>query len=107
MLSKRKVYCLGNGSKSPEYGQHPALLYVCGEGVSILYHETESVPLVLSMSPYIYHDPMRIPWVAIYTMSSCIYHESMSIPWIQITKNIFVVVAKIQFSEIQKFILQE
>ena len=41
-----------------------------------------------TMSLYIYHDPMCIPWVPFYTMSPCLYHESMSIqdsmciPWV-------------------------
>ena len=40
--------------------------------------------VVNTMSPYIYHNPMWSPWVAIYTMSPCLYHESMSIPWVHV-----------------------
>ena len=63
---------------------------MCDEGVSILYHESESVPWVLSipwvhiytMTPCVYHESLFIPWVHVYTMSPCLYHESMCIPWV-------------------------
>ena len=35
--------------KNPAYGQHSALLYVCDSGVPILYHESKSIPWVLSI----------------------------------------------------------
>ena len=48
------------------------ILYMCDSRVPILYHESKSIPCVLS-----------IPWFHVYTMSLCQYHESMSIPWVQ------------------------
>ena len=53
------------------YGQHSALLYLCDSGVPILYHESKSIPWVLSIS-----------WIYIYTMSPCQYHESMYLSWV-------------------------
>ena len=63
---------------------------MCDEGVSILYHESKSVPWVFSipwvhiytLTPFVYHELLFIPWVSVYTMSPCLYHESMCIPWV-------------------------
>ena len=49
------------------------LLYVCDSRVPILYHESKSIPWVLS-----------VPWLNIYIMSPCQYHESMFIPWVHV-----------------------
>ena len=35
--------------KNPAYGKHSALSYVCDSGVPILYHESKSIPWVLSI----------------------------------------------------------
>ena len=94
------------------------------------YHQS-----IYTMTQCPYHESLIIPWVHVYTMSTCLYHDSMCIPWvlvnimhlfsyheswpitwvnvyrmipgIQITKNIFVVVEKIQFSVIQKCRIQK
>ena len=76
--------------KNHTFGKHLVLLYVCDSGVPILYHESESIPWVLSipwihvytMSPLLYQESMSIPRVHVYTIRPCLYHESMSIPWI-------------------------
>ena len=62
---------------------------MCDEGLYILYHESKSVPWVLSipwvhiytMTPCVYHELLFIPSVHIDTMSPCLYHKSMWIPW--------------------------
>ena len=66
------------------------LVSVCNQGVPILYHESESIPISISwvhvytMSPCLYHESLSIPWVHIYTMSPCLYHESMFLPWVHV-----------------------
>ena len=60
-------------TKNPAYGQHWTLANLCDSGILILYHESKSIPWVLS-----------IPWVYIYTMSLCLYQESMSITRVHI-----------------------
>ena len=50
--------------KNPAYGQHSALLYVCDSGLEILYHESKSIPWVLSITR-----------VHVYTISACQFQE--------------------------------
>ena len=59
--------------KNSAYGQHSALSYVCDSGAPIWYHESKSIPSVLS-----------IPWVHVYTMSPCQFHEPLSIRWVHV-----------------------
>ena len=72
--------------------QQLALSYVFDSGVPMLYPESKSIPLVLSlpwvhiysMSPCLYHVSMSIPWVHVSTISPCLYHKSMSIQWVNV-----------------------
>ena len=83
-------------------------------GLPILYHESKSIPLVLSipwvqvytMSPCLYHDSMFIPLVHVYTMSPWKFHESMSIPWVLANNMIQCLYLEIQITEIKKYKLQ-
>ena len=71
------------------------LVCVC-LGLTILYHESKSIPFVLSipwvhgyrhvstMSPCLYHESMSVIWVHVYTMSPCLYNEFMSIPGVHV-----------------------
>ena len=38
--------------------------------------------VVNTIGPCLYHESMSIPWVQVYTIIPCLYHESMSIPWV-------------------------
>ena len=82
VFQKKSLLLMEGLQKNPVYGQHSALSYICDEGVYILYHESESVPWVLSI-PWVQIYTLT-PCVAIYTMSACLYHESMSIPWVHV-----------------------
>ena len=53
----------------PTYKQHSDLSYVCDSGGLILYHQSKSIPWVLS-----------IPWVHVNKSCPWHYHESISIP---------------------------
>ena len=45
-----KVYISGKVIlKNPAYGQHSVLLYVCDQGVPILYHQSEQIQWVGSI----------------------------------------------------------
>ena len=58
--------------KIPHTGNtRPSHRCVIQAGEPIIYHESKSIPLLLS-----------IPWVHVYTMSPFLYHESMSITWV-------------------------
>ena len=59
----RLLDSIGRLGENQAYGQHSALSNMCDSGAPILYHETKSIPWVLS-----------IPWVHVYTMSPCQYH---------------------------------
>ena len=64
------------------YRQHSALS--CDSGVPILYHESKSIPWVLSISR-----------VLVYTMSPCQYHDFMSIPWVLVNSKRYLKVQEV------------
>ena len=61
--TKQATWNTKTWKKNPAYKQHLALLYVCDSGLPLLYHESKSKPLVLSItwvlsnSNYEYHEP--------------------------------------------------
>ena len=89
---------------------------MCNSGVPILYHESKSIPWVLSI-PWVYIYTMS-PWqYHVYTMSPCPYQEFMSIPWVLVNSmhpyqyhesfliiwvNVFTMSKEIQITEINK-----
>ena len=86
MFFKRKVYCLGKGyKKSCIWTPLRPLIHVWWRSIyTISWVWVSTMGVVNTMSSYIYHNPMCLPWVAIYTISPCLYHESMSIPWVHV-----------------------
>ena len=66
---------------------------VCDSGVPILYHESYSLPWVLSkpcvlvytISPCHYHESLSIPLVLVNTMSPCQHYKSLSITRVQVS----------------------
>ena len=65
---------------------------MCDLRVHIIYHKSESIPLVFSitwvhvytMSPCLYLESLSIPWFHVSTMHLCLYYESISIPWVNV-----------------------
>ena len=73
--------------------------------VCVWFMSTNSIPWVLvitmrvvnTMSPFLYHKSLSIPWVLFNTMIPCQYHESMLIPWV----NVYTI-SPCQFQEVPK-----
>ena len=72
--------------------------------VCVWFRSTNSIPWVLvntmgvvnTMSPFLYHKFLSIPWVLVNTMSPCQYHKTMSIPWVIINSKRYLNVQGIQ-----------
>ena len=120
-ISTNTKYPKNTTTKNPAYGQHWTLSYMWDSGVLILYHESKSIPWVLSvplvhinnMSPCQYQGSMSIPWVLANNMSQCLYHKSINSNyrntnhklqknWITNYRNRIIIIAEIQITGIQK-----